>query len=74
MIGHRRIQAKKPELFQSDGVHLSDAGLDVFLEDMGGVCLPSSQGSVVGMGHSQASPYAVVGSAEKLAFLVGNFK
>ena len=34
VIGHHRIQVEKPELFRSDGVHLSDAGMDVFLEEI----------------------------------------
>ena len=34
LIGHPRIQVGKPDLFRSDGVRLSDMGLDMFLEDI----------------------------------------
>ncbi|XP_020644458.3 uncharacterized protein LOC110076555 [Pogona vitticeps] len=36
VIGHQRIQMNKSEFFRKDGVHLSDLGLDVFLEDIKG--------------------------------------
>ena len=36
VVGHQRIHLDRPELFQSDGVHLFNGGLDVFLEDIKG--------------------------------------
>ena len=36
MIDHQEICADRPEFFLSDGVHLSDRGLDVFLKDIKG--------------------------------------
>uniref|UniRef100_A0ABM5FLU4 1-alkyl-2-acetylglycerophosphocholine esterase n=1 Tax=Pogona vitticeps TaxID=103695 RepID=A0ABM5FLU4_9SAUR len=36
VIGHHRIRFDRPELFRRDGIHLSDLGLDVFLEDIKG--------------------------------------
>ena len=70
VIGHQRICMDRSELFWNDGVHLSDLGLDVFLEDIGGGCLLSLIGSMVGMGLSRASPYAVAGSVNITGFLV----
>lgn len=34
VVGHPGICLNKPELFRSDGVHLSDLGLQLFLEDL----------------------------------------
>ena len=34
MIGHQQIHLDRPEFFWSNGVHLSNGGLDVFLEDI----------------------------------------
>ena len=36
VIGHQRTQLDRPEFFWTDGVHISDDGLDVFLEDIKG--------------------------------------
>ena len=36
MIGHQRIHLDWPEFFRKDGVHLSNSGLDVFLEEIKG--------------------------------------
>ena len=53
MINHHRIISSNTEYFRSDGVHLSDAGLDIFLDDIKGGLL-SELGQLGGnMGHRQ---------------------
>ena len=44
VIGHCRIQVEKPDLFRSDGVHLSDTCLEAFLEDIRGGLLAELEG------------------------------
>ena len=52
VINHRRIQLSNREYFCGDGVHLSDAGLDIFLDDIRGGLLVEL-GRLGGyMGHS----------------------
>ncbi|KAJ7319993.1 hypothetical protein JRQ81_019504, partial [Phrynocephalus forsythii] len=34
VIGHQNINADKPDLYRSDGVHLSNSGLGLFLANM----------------------------------------
>ena len=36
IIGHQRIRLDRPEFFRPEGVQLSNAGLDVFLENISG--------------------------------------
>ncbi|XP_078241896.1 uncharacterized protein LOC144586845 [Pogona vitticeps] len=53
VIGHRRILTSKLEYFRKDGVHLSEAGLDIFLDDLRGGLLEEF-GFLGGlMGHSR---------------------
>ena len=44
VIYHPRIHVSKSELFRSDGVHLSPAGLEIFLEDIKGGLLCELRG------------------------------
>ena len=50
VIYHHRIHVSNPESFRSDGVHLSEAGLELFLEDVKGGLLCELQG--LGGGHA----------------------
>ena len=34
VIGHPEIRLDQPELYRGDGVHLSEAGLEIFLRDL----------------------------------------
>ncbi|XP_072849321.2 uncharacterized protein LOC140705452 [Pogona vitticeps] len=52
VINHHRIQISKLEYFREDGVHLSEAGLDVFLDDLRGGLLVELEMLGVHMGHS----------------------
>ncbi|XP_078236604.1 uncharacterized protein LOC144584403 [Pogona vitticeps] len=53
VIGHHRILTSKLEYFREDGVHLSEAGLDIFLDDLRGGLLEEF-GFLGGlMGHSR---------------------
>uniref|UniRef100_A0ABM5FH18 SGNH hydrolase-type esterase domain-containing protein n=1 Tax=Pogona vitticeps TaxID=103695 RepID=A0ABM5FH18_9SAUR len=50
VIGHHNIQAGGLQMFRSDGVHLSDEGLEVFLEDVRGGLLAELTGLCGGHG------------------------
>ena len=52
VINHRRIQISKVDYFREDGVHLSEAGLDIFLDDIRGGLLLELGFSDGYMGHS----------------------
>ena len=53
VIDHHRIQVSSLEHFRKDGVHLSDAGLDIFLEDIRGGLLVELGVPSGYMGHRQ---------------------
>ena len=66
VIGHQRMRLDRPEFFLeqlSPSIRFGFGCLPG--RHPGGVCMLSLSGSVVGMGHSIASPYAMAGSVEK---------
>uniref|UniRef100_A0ABM5GIN4 Uncharacterized protein isoform X2 n=1 Tax=Pogona vitticeps TaxID=103695 RepID=A0ABM5GIN4_9SAUR len=52
VIHHHRLQISNSEYFRDDGVHLSEAGLDIFLEDLRGGLLAELGVPGGYMGHS----------------------
>ena len=52
VIDHPRIQVSNADHYRKDGVHLSDAGLDIFLDDIRGGLLAELGVPGGYMGHS----------------------
>ena len=53
VVIHPHFKVSHPELYREDGVHLSDQGLDIFLEDLQGGLRAEMFQLVGGMGHTK---------------------